>query len=97
MTTVARRRYLLAYDISEPARLRATHKTAKRYGYPLQYSLFVCDLDRTELVSLRWDIGKVINHAQDRVAIIDVGDAGKVGFEFLGVRPVIPTGGPTIV
>ncbi|MGH9153936.1 MAG: CRISPR-associated endonuclease Cas2 [Acidimicrobiales bacterium] len=94
---MARRRYLLAYDISEPARLRQTHKTAKRFGYPLQYSLFVCDLDRTELINLRWAVSEVIDHSVDRVAIIDVGGAGKIEFEFLGVRPRIPTGGPTVV
>lgn len=94
---MARKRYLLAYDISDPERLRATHKTAKRYGYALQYSLFVCDLDRSELTNLRWDIGRVINQAIDRVAIIDVGAVGAISFEFIGVRPVIPTGGPTIV
>lgn len=95
--TLARRRFLLAYDISDSARLRRCHKTAKRFGYPLQYSLFVCDLDRTELVGLRWAVSKVIDHGVDRVAIIDVGEAGKIDFEFLGVRPVIPTGGATIV
>ncbi|MGH9157184.1 MAG: CRISPR-associated endonuclease Cas2, partial [Acidimicrobiales bacterium] len=85
---MARRRYLLAYDISDPVRLRSTHKTAKRYGYPLQYSLFVCDLDKSELTNLRWDIGEVMNHSVDRVAIIDVGHAGNIDFEFLGVRPI---------
>jgi CRISPR-associated protein Cas2 len=87
----------MAYDISDPARLRATHKTAKRYGYPLQYSLFICDLDPAELTQLRWDIGRVIKHSVDRVALIDVGAATDIEFEFLGVRPDIPTGGPTIV
>ena len=94
---MSRRRYLLAYDISEPKRLRRTHQTAKRFGYPLQYSLFVCDLDPSELIGLRWAIGQVIDHAVDRVAIIDVGTAGNIKFEFLGLRPTIPTGGPTIV
>lgn len=94
---MARRRYLLAYDISDPTRLRRCHRTAKRFGYPLQYSLFVCDLDSTELTGLRWAIGNEIDHGLDRVAIIAVGDVGKVEFEFLGVRPRIPTGGPTIV
>lgn len=94
---MARRRHLLAYDISDQSRLRATHKTAKRYGYPLQYSLFVCDLTQSELINLRWDLGRIINHCEDRVAIIDIGRAGNIDFEFLGVRPVIPIGGPTIV
>lgn len=94
---MARRRYLLAYDISDSARLRLTHKTAKRYGYSLQYSLFVCDLDRTELTNLRWDLSRVIHHSQDRVAIIDVGAASNINFEFLGLQPSLPTGGPTVV
>lgn len=94
---MARRRFLLAYDISDPVRLRRCHRTAKQFGYPLQYSLFICDLDRTELVGLRWAMGEVIDHGVDRVAIIDVGETGKINFEFLGVHPVIPTGGPTII
>lgn len=94
---MARRRYLLAYDISDPTRLRATHKAAKRFGYSLQYSLFVCDLDRTELINLRWELGRTINHSQDRVAIIDLGIASDVKFEFLGVRPMLSAGGPTII
>ena len=87
----------MADDISDTVRLRQTHKTAKRFGYPLQYSLFVCDLDGSELTGLRWSIGQVIDHGVDRVAIIDVGEAGRIDFEFLGVRPSIPTSGPTIL
>lgn len=94
---MSRRRYLLAYDIADPKRLRDTHSTAKRYGYPLQFSLFVCDLDAVELTKLRWDLGRVISQPVDRVAIIDLGDAAKVTFEFLGVRPHIPGGSATIV
>lgn len=94
---MARRRYLLAYDISDAKRLRLTHRTAKQYGYPLQYSLFVCDLTAMELTNLRWDVGRAIDHTVDRVAIIDLGVDATINFEFLGVRPVIPSGGATIV
>lgn len=94
---MARRRYMLAYDISDAARLRATHKAAKRYGYSLQYSLFICDLDRTELINLRWDLGRVINHSQDRVAIINLGNANEVKFDFLGIRPDLPRGGAIVI
>lgn len=95
---MSRRRYLLGYDISEPKRLRTVHQCAKRYGYPLQYSLFICDLDRSELIHLRWDLGQIIAHEIDRVVFIDLGDpAEDRRFEFMGRRPRLPTGGPTIV
>ncbi len=93
-----RRRYLLGYDISDPTRLRHVHKCAKRYGYALQYSLFICDLDEMEMTHLKWDLGDIISHAVDRVVIIDIGSQGQAQrFEFLGQRPPLPRGGPTII
>ena len=68
-----RTRYLLAYDISDPRRLRHVHAVAKTYGYPLQYSLFVCDLDDVELVELERDLAAVIAHREDRISIFDLG------------------------
>jgi CRISPR-associated protein Cas2 len=49
---VARRRFLIAYDICDPQRLRQVCKTMESYGERLQYSVFICDLSRTELVPL---------------------------------------------
>ena len=46
---MARRRYLISYDIADPTRLRATFKLMKGYGKWLQYSVFVCDLSKAEL------------------------------------------------
>lgn len=95
---MARHRYLLGYDISDPARLRRVHSCAKKYGYALQYSLFVCDVDEMELLRLKWDISDLIHHREDRVVVIDIGPPSQEQrFDFLGVRPRLPTGGPTIV
>ena len=95
---MARRRFLLAYDISDDTRLRRVHKCAKGYGYALQYSVFVCDLDGIELTHLKWDLGAIIDHHVDRVAIIDIGDANReTRFQFMGIRPALPRSGPTIV
>lgn len=95
---MARRRYLVAYDISDDGRLRAVHVTAKAFGYALQYSVFLCDLDKVELVKLKWELGRVIHHGEDRVVIIDLGDADLRRFDFMGVRPDLPLPrGPTIV
>lgn len=98
---MSRRRYLVAYDISDPGRLRNVHGVVKGYGYSLQYSIFVCDLGEVEKLHLKTDLGAAINRSEDRVAIIDLGDAAQRGsecFEFMGQTPVIPRmGGPHIV
>lgn len=95
---MARRRYLVAYDISDDRRLRAVHTCVKGFGYALQYSVFICDLDKSELVRLKWALGDLIAHAEDRVAIVDLGDAADASrFDFLGVRPTLPSQGPTIL
>ncbi len=95
---MARRRYLLAYDISDEVRLRRVHTVAKTFGYPLQYSLFLCDLDPSELTRLKWAMGEVIKHTVDRVLIIDLGNLDLGRFQFMGVRPNVELpSGPTIV
>lgn len=90
----ARTRYLLAYDISDPRRLRRVHGVAKTYGYPLQYSLFVCDLDDIELVSLERDLSAVIAHREDRISVFDLGPPSGRGVQCvrqLGVPQVVPS------
>ncbi|MGH9026083.1 MAG: CRISPR-associated endonuclease Cas2 [Acidimicrobiia bacterium] len=97
---MARRRYLVAYDIREPNRLRRVHQTMKGFGYPMQYSVFICDLDGREKVFLKRDVGDVIDHRVDSVAILDLGEADRRGsecFEFMGARIALPWSGPTIV
>lgn len=98
---MTRRRYLVAYDISDENRLRKVHDVVKGYGYALQYSVFLCDLSDIEKLHLKSDLGTVIHHGQDRVAFVDLGDAqtrGMACFEFMGVHPVLPKSrGPTIV
>lgn len=97
---MTRRRYLVAYDIREPKRLREVHSTVKSFGYPLQYSVFICDLDAMEKTALREEVGSRINHREDSVILVDLGDPANRGiecFEFMGVGPPLPRVGPTIV
>lgn len=77
----ARTRYLLAYDISHPRRLRRVHQVATRYGYALQYSVFVCDLDDVQLVNLERDLSSVIHDREDRISIFDLGPPSGRGVE----------------
>jgi CRISPR-associated protein Cas2 len=97
---VARRRFLVAYDIREPKRLRTVHAAMKGFGDPLQYSVFLCDLDATERILMRARLRELINEREDSVAIVDLGEAlgrGMDCFEFLGVTLGLPKAGPRIV
>lgn len=98
---MGRRRYLVAYDISDPVRLRRVHEIVKGYGYWLQYSVFLCDLTEAEKVWLKGDLGETIHMVADRVAIVDLGEADRRGtdcFEFMGQTPELPrSGGPQII
>jgi CRISPR-associated protein Cas2 len=96
----SRRRYLVAYDIREPRRLRQVHSAMKGFGYPLQYSVFICDLDPSEKIQLREAVGDLINQHEDSVAIVDLGDPDRRGiecFEFMGVVSPLPKMGAQIV
>jgi CRISPR-associated protein Cas2 len=97
---MARRRYLVAYDIREPRRLRAVHGAMKGFGDPLQYSVFLCDLTGSERVVMRAEIRDIMNEREDSVAIVDLGEAQARGmecFEFLGVGGRLPRAGARIV
>ncbi|WP_419918082.1 CRISPR-associated endonuclease Cas2 [Candidatus Poriferisocius sp.] len=95
-----RKRYLIAYDICDPKRLRKVHKTLLGYGWSMQYSVFICDLDAMELISVKSDLGDIIHHNEDSIAMIDIGDPnqrGKNCFQFMGVSVPLPTSGPVIL
>jgi len=95
-----RRRYVVAYDIRDPKRLRKVHKTMKGFGWAMQYSVFVCDLDRPELFNLEDQLGQHIHHGIDCIAFIEVGDPSERGrscFSFMGASPELPTSGPVII
>jgi len=97
---VARRRYLVAYDIREARRLRRVHQAMKAFGYPLQYSVFICDLDASEKVDMRLRIGELIRHNVDSVAVVDLGESSSPSarrFEFMGANRGLPQEGAHVV
>ncbi len=94
---MARRRYLIAYDIADPRRLRKVIKVMESYGQRLQYSVFLCDLSGVELVSWRSDILAVVKLAEDSVVHLDLGAvAVSVPVRVIGTSRRLPTAGPTI-
>lgn len=96
-------RYLVMYDIREPSRLRRVHEAVVDFGERLQYSVYVCDLTRQQLVALRARLRTEIHLGVDSVSIFDLGATdGKAAkrVEHLGSRAPIargPTDDPTVI
>jgi len=71
--------YLVCYDIANDKRLRKVFKTCRNYGEHLQYSVFECDLNGSELVQLEHELREIINHAEDQVLFVGLGPAASRG------------------
>lgn len=98
--SAGRTRFLVSYDISDSKRLRLVHKTVKDYGWPMQYSVFICDLDAIEVLRLKQDLNLIIHHGEDSVAFVNLGppaNRGRDCFEFMGLRTALPTSGSTVI
>ncbi len=95
-----RHRYLVAYDIRDSKRLRHVHRTVKGFGWAMQYSVFICDLDEVELFELKFLLYEIIDQRVDSIAVIDVGlpsERGRSCFEFIGTSPDLPRAGAIII
>ena len=68
-----RRLCVVAYDISDPKRLRRVFRTLKGYGEHLQLSVFRCDLTASQRLELAAKLGQEIDHSADRVMFVDLG------------------------
>lgn len=96
----ARRRYIVSYDIRENRRLRRVHQVVKEYGYAFQYSVYICDLTKSELLDLRWALRDEMHEGVDSVAFIDLGDPNGRGadcIEFMGLPSTVPIDGSATI
>jgi CRISPR-associated protein Cas2 len=72
----------------------------KGFGYGLHYSVFRCDLSRKGRVEMVACIEEVINHAEDRVMIVDLGPLDGSAMDkvdFIGKMPDRKPRGAVIV
>ena len=71
--------HLLAYDVSDPKRLRRVHKTMTAWGKPVQYSVFRVRCTARELERLRFELTRLLE-PDDRLMVIRLcaGCAGRV-------------------
>ncbi|MBZ0154331.1 MAG: CRISPR-associated endonuclease Cas2 [Planctomycetes bacterium] len=70
-----RHHYFVSYDISDDHRRNQVFQVCKDFGNHVQYSVFLCELDRRELVLLREQLRELIHHGEDQVLLVDVGPA----------------------
>lgn len=68
-------RYLVCYDISDSKRLQKVHRKMRGYGEPLQYSVFCCDLTASEKTLLWGDLHRLINHREDQIMFVNLGNS----------------------
>ena len=87
-----RNRYIVAYDIRNPNRLRRVYVKMRGFGEALQYSVFVCDLSMKERSLMISELTVLIAASEDSIAIVNIGSPnGEITkrVEFLGKIPEI--------
>ena len=65
--------YLVCYDITDNRRRDRAFKVCKNHGVHLQFSVFECDLNATELTGLQRELLGVILQSEDQVLFVSLG------------------------
>lgn len=61
--------FLLAYDIADPKRLVRVHRTVRRHGIPLQYSVFLVPATPVDIDALLSELSAIIEEAKDDIRV----------------------------
>ncbi|MGQ0814775.1 MAG: CRISPR-associated endonuclease Cas2 [Gemmatimonadota bacterium] len=72
---MARRQYVVTYDISDDRRRDKVYKTLHGFGDHAQFSVFFCELTDEEVTRLRVRLHGLIHHGEDQVLIVELGPA----------------------
>ncbi len=82
--------YLICYDITEPRRLQRVYNHLRGYGRHIQYSVFLCKLDRSALEEIKARLEELIDPTTDDVRIYTLPEDLKVAV--LGRGDRVPEG-----
>lgn len=93
---MARRRYIMMYDIADEVRLRRIAKLMEGYGSRLQYSVFLCDLSSMEVSRWQVEVQDTMNLREDSVVWVDIGAPVDDRIQTIGVPRTFPPSGPLI-
>jgi CRISPR-associated protein Cas2 len=61
--------WLVSYDVRDPARLRRAAKILEGTGERVQYSVFRCWMNPTQMQRLRWELTEVLSSEDDVLMI----------------------------
>jgi CRISPR-associated protein Cas2 len=70
-----RRRFCITYDIADDKRRSKVAKLLEGEGDRVQFSVFLCDLDKRELIKLKACLDPILHHRDDQVLFLDLGPA----------------------
>lgn len=68
--------FVICYDIADPKRWRSIYRLLLGAGDPVQFSVFRCDLSRSEKIILLEKLLPTMNQGEDRLMFINLGPAG---------------------
>ena len=68
-----RRHFLVTYDISDDKRRNSVFDLLQANGDHAQFSVFLCQLNDTELARVQAALQPMINAEEDQVLILDLG------------------------
>ncbi len=72
---MARRHYLISYDISSDKRRVKVFNALEDAGDHVQFSVFLCELTSKELAQLKAQLHPDIHDREDQLLILDLGPA----------------------
>ena len=79
-------------DTAGQKRLRKVAKICERYGMRVQNSVFEVLVDAAQLVTLKSELEKVLDIAQDSVRFYRLGNTYENRIETMGKRPLVEAG-----
>jgi len=84
---------LITYDVSVVTiegqrRLRNIAKTCLDYGMRVQNSVFECEVDPAQLVSLKHELTRIIDQSEDSLRLYYLGKKGRQKVEHFGINAV---------
>ncbi|WP_182201017.1 CRISPR-associated endonuclease Cas2 [Paraliobacillus salinarum] len=85
---------LITYDVSTSSiggnkRLRKVSKVCQNYGQRVQNSVFECNVDAAQYLSLKIELEKLIDTSKDSLRFYKLGNNYKTKVEHMGVKKSI--------
>ena len=84
-------------DAQGAKRLRKVAKLCERNGMRVQNSVFEVLVDAAQLVVLKAELSKIIDHERDSVRFYRLGNSYQHKIETMGHTPLVQTGAPLLL